>query len=133
MKRPDYENAIRLEEQAYGNARRLAAELAVACQPIAHQGDGNCGAVIALVLEALAERGLYVNAPSGPVAQKKKSIGQRLRTQVFERDAYRCKHCGSHQNLRADHIFPESKGGPTTLDNLQTLCQSCNSVKGVKS
>ena len=133
MKRPDYESAIRIEEQAYVNARRLAAELAVACQPIAHQGDGNCGAVIALVLEALAERGLYVNAPSRPVVQKKQSIGQRLRTQVFERDAYRCKHCGSHQNLRADHIFPESKGGPTTLDNLQTLCQSCNSVKGVKS
>lgn len=30
---------------------------------------------------------------------------------------------------RADHIKPESWGGETSLDNLQTLCRSCNSKK----
>jgi hypothetical protein len=61
---------------------------------------------------------------------KKVVIPQWLRTEVFERDGYACKHCGVRKHLRADHILPESKGGPTTLDNLQTLCRSCNSRKG---
>lgn len=60
-------------------------------------------------------------------------IGQRLRTQVFERDFYRCLRCGTHLNLRADHVVPESQGGEATLENLQTLCQPCNSWKGTKT
>lgn len=64
---------------------------------------------------------------------RKDVITQSLRTQVFERDEYRCINCGSHKKLCADHIHPESKGGATTLENLQTLCQSCNSSKGTKT
>lgn len=64
---------------------------------------------------------------------RKDVITQSLRTQVFERDAYRCINCNSHKDLAADHIHPESKGGETTLDNLQTLCRSCNSSKGTKT
>lgn len=63
---------------------------------------------------------------------QKKKIQGNLRREVFERDAYRCKHCDGWQDLCADHIIPESKGGPTTLENLQTLCRSCNSRKGAK-
>jgi len=61
---------------------------------------------------------------------KKKPIPQYLRIRVFERDHYRCLHCGSWKRLSVDHIIPESKGGPTRFDNLQTLCKSCNSIKG---
>jgi len=63
----------------------------------------------------------------------KKPISQQLRTKVFERDEYRCKFCGDHKDLTVDHIFPESKGGTLDLDNLQTLCRSCNSSKGAKT
>ena len=28
--------------------------------------------------------------------------------------------------LHVDHIHPRRKGGPTTQDNLQTLCEKCN-------
>ena len=59
----------------------------------------------------------------------KKKITHELKKQVFERDEYRCKHCGTHLDLSADHIKPESWGGETTLENLQTLCRSCNSKK----
>lgn len=59
-------------------------------------------------------------------------IGQALRTQVFERDEYRCRHCDTHLDLTADHVIPESAGGPTTLANLRTLCRSCNSKKGTR-
>jgi hypothetical protein len=60
---------------------------------------------------------------------KQKKVPGRLRVAVFERDAYRCRECGDHRQLCADHIIPESKGGPTTLENLQTLCRGCNSRK----
>jgi 5-methylcytosine-specific restriction endonuclease McrA len=31
------------------------------------------------------------------------------------------------------HLYnSQSKGGPTTFDNLQTLCRSCNSSKGAR-
>lgn len=63
--------------------------------------------------------------------RRKARIPHPLRRQVFERDAYRCKHCGDWHDLCADHIVPESKGGPTTLANLQCLCRPCNSRKGV--
>lgn len=62
---------------------------------------------------------------------QKAEIPHRLRKQVMERDAYRCKHCGDHHDLQIDHVYPESKGGPTTLENLQVLCRPCNSKKGV--
>ncbi|MBR2352886.1 MAG: HNH endonuclease, partial [Clostridia bacterium] len=34
--------------------------------------------------------------------------------------------------LEVDHIIPVSKGGKSTLDNLQTLCERCNRGKGTK-
>lgn len=61
---------------------------------------------------------------------KKAKIPQSLRTQVLERDAYRCVICDSHKELACDHIIPEVKGGATTLDNLQTMCKPCNFSKG---
>ena len=35
--------------------------------------------------------------------------------------------------LTRDHIVPKSKDGPNSLDNLQTLCCSCNHAKSNKS
>lgn len=63
----------------------------------------------------------------------KAKISRSLSKRVFERDAYRCVTCGGHHDLTCDHIIPESKGGPTEFDNLQTMCRPCNSRKGVKA
>jgi 5-methylcytosine-specific restriction endonuclease McrA len=60
----------------------------------------------------------------------KARIGRLLAKAVMERDAYRCRTCGGHLDLTVDHVHPESQGGSTTLDNLQTLCRPCNSRKG---
>ena len=34
--------------------------------------------------------------------------------------------------LEVDHIVPISKGGITSVENLQTLCWRCNRSKGSK-
>lgn len=56
-------------------------------------------------------------------------IPRALRKAVFERDDFRCVRCGSRWDICADHKIPESRGGATTLENLQTLCRRCNSRK----
>jgi len=61
---------------------------------------------------------------------KRAFIPEELRNEVFKRDEYRCLDCGSQENLQLDHIFPFSKGGETTKENLQTLCKTCNLKKG---
>ncbi|AFN39090.1 HNH endonuclease [Burkholderia phage BcepMigl] len=69
----------------------------------------------------------------GGAAYLKTRIPDELRQAVFERDGFRCVECGSNKRLCADHIIPESAGGPTTLENLQTMCRPCNSEKGDKA
>ena len=61
-----------------------------------------------------------------------RSINLRIRYAVLKRDNFRCKICGKSPStdpiveLHVDHIEPWSKGGESTLDNLQTLCSKCN-------
>ena len=56
----------------------------------------------------------------------------RLRWRVLQKDRFTCRACGaspafsSQVELHVDHIVPWSKGGVTVLENLQTLCSSCN-------
>jgi hypothetical protein len=57
-------------------------------------------------------------------------IGRRTRRRVFDRDGWKCRRCGRIDDLTVDHIIPHIRGGPSTLDNFQTLCGSCNSAKG---
>ena len=65
-------------------------------------------------------------------APLKDTIPPALRLRVYTRDGYRCLSCGTTTNLSCDHVIAESKGGPTTFENLQTLCRPCNSCKGVR-
>lgn len=62
----------------------------------------------------------------------KANIRPSLRNRVLSRDNNRCRWCGfanATRQLEADHIVPESKGGETTLENLQCLCSACNRIK----
>ena len=54
---------------------------------------------------------------------------------IKERQGFRCLMCGRCQpdiKLTVDHIQPLSKGGRNSSENLQGLCQSCNSRKNDK-
>lgn len=61
-----------------------------------------------------------------------RDINLRLRFKVMARDNFKCCICGASPAtnpnviLHIDHIKPWSKGGETTIDNLQTLCSKCN-------
>ena len=81
----------------------------------------------------------------GEVVKFKKSVaGQRrlmtpkLRASIIERDNKTCQMCGNSTNiepnllLEVDHIIPLSKGGITSVENLQCLCWKCNRSKGAK-
>lgn len=63
-------------------------------------------------------------------AASKIPVMPAMRWQVFQRDGWKCVACGrtSHDGaiLHVDHIVPRSKGGPDTLENFQTLCETCN-------
>lgn len=65
------------------------------------------------------------------------TIRASIRWQVFERDDFRCVACGASALdgaiLHVDHILPRSKGGADTMENYQTLCQTCNEGKSNRS
>lgn len=55
-----------------------------------------------------------------------------MREAVLLRDGSRCLMCGRTDDLQMDHIVPWSRGGETTVDNLQPLCGPCNRAKGAR-
>ena len=66
------------------------------------------------------------------IKRNTRAISDKLRYQVLKRDNFKCCACGASPakdpsvELHIDHIIPWSKGGESTLENLQTLCSKCN-------
>lgn len=55
---------------------------------------------------------------------------------LFGKQEGRCAGCETafpFRNFTVDHIVPRSKGGHDHFDNLQLLCNACNSQKGSRS
>ncbi|MDX6610051.1 MAG: hypothetical protein QOF85_1976 [Solirubrobacterales bacterium] len=57
-------------------------------------------------------------------------VPEEVRRVIFEPDGGRCVECGSNFDLQYDHILPVSRGGATSVENLQLLCSDCNRQKG---
>ncbi len=64
--------------------------------------------------------------------QDSRYIPKEIIGKVWLRYKGECAKCGSSLNLQLDHIIPYSKGGATTLENLQLLCKKCNLEKSDK-
>ncbi len=66
----------------------------------------------------------------------KREISLGLRFRVLHRDRFKCTLCGDSPSvnpicvLHVDHIVPWSKAGRTAIDNLRSLCGSCNVGRG---
>lgn len=77
-------------------------------------------------------RGYYKNKDfwDAKVRVERAKVSNKMRFSILSRDHYKCKYCGSTQNLEIDHIIPISKGGKSEYSNLQTLCHRCNVNKG---
>lgn len=56
---------------------------------------------------------------------------------IYARDGFKCVYCGRGSIehgvvLHADHIYPRSKGGADTAENLITACMGCNLSKSAR-
>lgn len=60
---------------------------------------------------------------------RKRYIPEKIRNQVLIFDNNKCLLCGADEDLSVDHIIAVVNGGDNSLENLQTLCRSCNSKK----
>ncbi len=67
------------------------------------------------------------------IQQQRAILSDDKRYEIMKRDGFRCCICGATAaagvRLEVDHIKPVSKGGKSTDDNLQTLCERCNKGK----
>lgn len=66
-------------------------------------------------------------------AARRPAISQAIRAAVLARDGLVCQLCGGDVELgdvHLDHVKPFSKGGPTTVQNLQVAHSTCNIRKG---
>ncbi len=69
-------------------------------------------------------------------SRNKREISLGLRFRVLHRDRFKCALCGDSPSLNpicvlhVDHIVPWSKGGRTAINNLRSLCGSCNVGRG---
>lgn len=57
-------------------------------------------------------------------------MNNEIRKAVFQRDNHTCRYCGTKEGpFDADHVYPASKGGETSVENLVTACTRCNRKK----
>lgn len=85
-----------------------------------------------------SKKGIYEYVLSNCSKDKERHLSIRKFSDKDKRTAYErqngiCPICGTHheiEEMEGDHIIPWSKGGKTTIDNLQMLCKKCNREKG---
>ncbi|MEO7260396.1 MAG: HNH endonuclease signature motif containing protein [Jatrophihabitantaceae bacterium] len=86
------------------------------------------------LIEALSQKIRFSRSAAGQRAL----MTAKLRGFIKQRDNYACVQCRvslaaePHLLLEVDHIMPVSRGGLSTIENLQTLCWRCNRTKSNK-
>jgi hypothetical protein len=98
---------------------------------------GGVGALAKRIVEVqngtIAEAELY--KPREVERPRDRAVPLKVRHAVLKRDGYHCIKCGAAPSqdksvrLEVDHVVAVSRGGTSTVDNLQTLCWACNQGK----
>lgn len=73
-----------------------------------------------------ARRAFKMGQPGSFTAEEWQELKQRYN--------FTCLCCGRREpeiKLTVDHVVPISKGGASTIENIQPLCKTCNSAKNV--
>ena len=64
-----------------------------------------------------------------------REFDEKMKRKAFEKQKGICPVCKnkfSFEEMEGDHIIPWSRGGKTTMENLQMLCRYCNNTKSDK-
>lgn len=65
------------------------------------------------------------------VAPERLTVSEAMRQRILARDNHACRYCGKPDRpFHIDHVLPVAHGGPTTMRNLVTACETCNLRKG---
>jgi stress response protein SCP2 len=67
-----------------------------------------------------------------PGSRASRVIPQAVKAEVWRRDGGVCVECGGGEHLEFDHVIPFSRGGASSVNNLQLLCRRCNRAKGAR-
>lgn len=74
------------------------------------------------VVERHKRRGILKDAGTFPISEW---------YELCAKHNNKCLRCGKDE-VTIDHVVPIARGGSNTIDNVQPLCQSCNSSKGTQ-
>lgn len=78
--------------------------------------------------------GDYYYVPKTVMVKKYVKLSRRhtpTKRNIFLRDSYACQYCGvDDAKMTIDHVFPKSRGGRDTWENLVAACVKCNNKKG---
>jgi len=69
---------------------------------------------------------------AAPGQRDSRSVPPAIRAEVWRRDGGACVECQATEYLEFDHVIPWSRGGATSVGNLQLLCRRCNLAKGAR-
>ncbi len=69
---------------------------------------------------------------TAPGRRDSRSVPPAIRAEVWRRDGGACVECQATEYLEFDHVIPWSRGGATSVGNLQLLCRRCNLAKGAR-
>ena len=118
-----YGKVLRIEQRAGGVNLELGVK-----KGSGHYRDAPQPLLLAATLEALVR--IHKRLLLLPQAERaSRSIPQKVKLEVWQRDQGKCVECGDTNYLEFDHVIPHSLGGATSVGNLQLLCRRCNLAK----